>query len=462
MKKIRMFSIFLAFILIFGALNVPVWAAEEDPAVTSGCHSVDAAMTLSSEEKITKTAKAAILYELNSGTMLYAHNPDGKIYPTSMVKMMTVLVALENADPDETVTVTRSMRQQIPIGILGIDLKTEEEISLRDLLYCTMVASATDASVVAAIHVGGSIDGFLQMMNDKAAELGCQNTHYGNVHGLHDENTYTTARDICRITEAALENEDFRAMFSTAKYTVPATNKSEERAIKTTNNMMNEGNSKYYDKRVTGGKTGATDEGGRCLTLTAEKDGMQILCVLMGATPTMAENGSVDAYGSFEESKILIDYAFENFEFRQVFFDGQSLTQYPVSNGASHVVTQATTSISTVLPIDVDETQLKWDYRLSDSNLTAPIEKGQILGAVQVWYGTKCLAQTDMVAMNGVKIAQSPIIPEKPEGAFGGGWLTVLLIILGLAVLAVVGMVGLRVFHIMKHQQRQRRRSRRR
>ncbi|MBE6941450.1 MAG: D-alanyl-D-alanine carboxypeptidase [Ruminococcaceae bacterium] len=461
MKKLRIFPLILTIILMISLLNVPVVATEEDPAVTSGCHSVDAAMTLSTEEKITKTAKAAILYELNSGTMLYAHNPDGKIYPTSMVKMMTVLVALENADPDETVTVTRSMRQQIPIGILGIDLKTEEEISLRDLLYCTMVASATDASVVAAIHVGGSIDGFLQMMNDKAVELGCQNTHYGNVHGLHDENTYTTARDICRITEAALQNEEFRTMFGTAKYTVPATNKSEERAIKTTNNMMNEGNSKYYDKRVTGGKTGATDQGGRCLTLTAEKDGMQILCVLMGATPTMAENGSVDAYGSFEESKILIDYAFENFEFRQVFFDGQSLTQYPVSNGASHVVTQATTSISTVLPIDVDETQLKWDYRLSDSNLTAPIEKGQILGAVQVWYGTKCLAQTDMVAMNGVKIAQSPIIPEKPAGMFGGSWWIVLLIILGLGVLAFVGIVGLRMFHIMKHQQRQRRRSRR-
>ena len=318
------------------------------------------------------------------------------------------------------------------------------------------------ACIEIAKYIAGSEQAFVELMNQKAQELGLTGTNFVNTHGLHDENTYTTARDICRITEAALENEDFRAMFSTAKYTVPATNKSEERAIKTTNNMMNEANSKYYDKRVTGGKTGATDEGGRCLTLTAEKDGMQILCVLMGATPTMAENGSVDAYGSFEESKILIDYAFDSFEFRQVFFDGQSLTQYPVSNGASHVVTQATTSISTVLPIDVDETQLKWDYRLSDSNLTAPIEKGQILGAVQVWYGTKCLAQTDMVAMNGVKIAQSPIIPEKPEGAFGGGWLTVLLIILGLAVLAVVGMVGLRVFHIMKHQQRQRRRSRRR
>ena len=462
MKKLRLFPLILTIILMISLLNVPVVATEEDPAVTSGCHSVDAAMTLSSQEKITDTAKAAVLYELNSGTMLYAYNPDAKIYPTSMVKMMTTLVAVEKADLDEMVTITRSMRHQVPIGILGIDLKTEEEISLRDLLYCTMVASATDASVMVAIHVGGSIEGFLQMMNDKAAELGCQNTHYGNVHGLHDENTYTTARDICRITEAALENEVFRTMFCTADYTVPATNKSEERVIKTTNHMMNEGNSKYYDKRVTGGKTGATDEGGRCLTLTAEKDGMDILCVVMGAKPTLAANGSIEAHGSFEESKVLIDYAFENFEFRQVFFDGQSLAQYPVSNGASHVVTQATTSISTVLPADVDETQLKWNYQLHDSNLTAPVEKGQILGAVQVWYGTKCLAQTDMVAMNGVKIAQSPIIPEKPDGIQGGGWLTILLIILGLVVLAFLVIVGLRAFHIMKYQQRQKRRSRRR
>lgn len=462
MKIMRIFSLFLAIFLLLGTLNVPVLATEGDPAVTNGCHSVDAAMTLSTEEKITETAKAAIVYELNSGTMLYAHNPDGKIYPTSMVKMMTTLVALENADLDEMVIVSRSMRQQVPIGILGIDLKTDEEISLRDLLYCNMVASASDASVIIAMHVGGSISGFLQMMNDKALELGCQNTRYGNVHGLHDENTYTTARDICRISEFALKNETFREIFCTANYTVPATNKSDERVIKTTNHMMNESNSKYYDKRVTGGKTGATDEGGRCLTLTAEKDGMEILCVLMGATPTMASNGSVKAYGSFEESKVLMDYAFENFEFRQVFFDGQSLSQYPVGNGASHVVTQATTSISTVLPADVDETQLKWDYHLSDGNLTAPVEKGQVLGVAQVWYGAKCLAQTDMVAMHAVKIAQAPVIPEKPAKMFGGGWLTILLIIVGLVVLAFLAILGMRMFHIMKYQQRQKRRSRRR
>ena len=461
MKKVRTICLFLAFILMFSGLSVNAGATQSDLAVTSGCHSVNAAMTLSEEEKLTDTAKAVVLYELNSDTMLYTYNPDGKIYPTSMVKLMTTLVALENGNLDDTVTVTRSVLNQVPIGIVGMDLKLGEEISLRDLLYGTMVASATDASVVAAAHVGGSVEGFLQMMNDKAAQLGCQNTHYGNVHGLHDEQTYTTARDIARITEAALENEVFREMFCALEYTLAATNKHEERSITTTNNMMNPQKSKYYDKRVTGGKTGATDAGGRCLTLTAEKDGMEILCVLMGATPTMAANGSIDAYGSFEESKVMVDYAFANFEFRQVFFDGQSLAQYPVANGTSHVVTQAATSASTVMPAQVDESQLKWVYEGASDTVSAPVEKGQKLGTAQVWYGTKCLAVTDMVAMNDVETYQAPVIPEKPD-AHSGSWFMLLLVLAGLVVLGFLGIVALRAFRIMKYQRRQRRRSRRR
>lgn len=457
MKKMRLFSGIMAFFLIISSLLLPVSA---DPAVTSGCHSVDAAMTLSEEDKLVDTAKAVVLYELNSGTMLYTWNPDAKIYPTSMVKMMTVLVALENGDLDEMVTVTRSMRNQVPIGILGIDLKTNEEISLRDLLYCTMVASATDAAVIAAIHVGGSIDGFLQMMNDKAVQLGCKNTHYGNVHGLHDEQTYTTARDIARITEAALENEVFRTMFRTSDYTVPATNKSDERVITTTNHMMNAQNKKYYDMRVTGGKTGATDEGGRCLTLTAEQNGMELLCVLMGATPTVAENGSLSAYGSFEESKVLIDYAFEHYEFRQVFFDGQSLNQYPVEGGASHVVTQAASSVSTVMPVQVEENLLRWVYQENSTTVSAPVEKGQILGTVQVWYGSKCLAQTDMVAMNAVEKYQQPVIPQKPESVFGGSWLLLLLALAGIVVAVFLVILGMRITQIMRYRRKQRRRSR--
>jgi D-alanyl-D-alanine carboxypeptidase (penicillin-binding protein 5/6) len=346
---------------------------------------------------------------------------------------------------------------QVPIGILGAGLTVGEEISLRDLLFSTMVESATDSAVVAAVHVGGGINGFLQMMNDKAAELGCRNTHYGNVHGLHDEETYTTARDIARLTDAALNNEIFREMFQTAKYTMSATNKrAEEWDIITTNHMMNERNSKYYDKRVTGGKTGSTTQGGRCLTLTAEKDGMELLCVVMGAVPTMEANGSVSSYGSFEESKVLLDHSFANYAFRQVFFDGQALAQYPVSNGANHVVTQAAYSVSTVVPKQMEENALRWVYEENSSTLQAPIQKGQKLGQVQVWYGTKCLAQTQMVAMNDVAIQQAPVVPDKPVFADSDSWLLVLGIA-GVVLVAVLVFLGLRSTKAKQRTRRQRR-----
>lgn len=462
MKKFRFLGLLLAFIMLLSAVLLPARASESNLPVTSGCHSVDAAKMLSPAEQKAATAKAVVLYELKSDTMLYAWNPDAKIYPTSMVKMMTALVAIEQGNLDEIVTVSRAVLNLVPIGILGADLKRGEEISLRDLLYATMVASATDASVVVAAHVGGSVEAFLQLMNDKAQELGCYNTHYGNVHGLHDEQTYTTARDIARLTEAALENEVFREMFCTAEYTMAATNKHEERTIKTTNHMINSQNSKYYDKRVTGGKTGATDQGGRCLTLTAEQNGMEILCVLMGATPTFDANGILTAHGSFEESKILLDEAFQSYEYRQVFFQGQSLTQYPVSGGANDVVTQAAASASTILPVDTDVSQLQWVYSTTDATITAPVESGQKLGTVQAWYGDKCLAQADMVAMNAVKPFQAPVVPEKPDqNRDSGRWMAVLMILLVAAGVIGVIILALRVTHIIRRNMRRRRRQNR-
>ncbi|MBE6947828.1 MAG: D-alanyl-D-alanine carboxypeptidase [Ruminococcaceae bacterium] len=463
MKKIRFFCLILSFLLLFTGYSPAVKATSNDLAVTQGCHSVDAAMTLSTEEKLTETAKAVVVYELKSGTMLYHYNPDGRIQPTSMVKMMTALVALEMADLDEEVVVKRKVLDQVAIGSVSAGLKANETISMRDLLYCTMVASANDAAVVIANHIAGSAEAFVDLMNEKAAQLGCKDTHYSNVHGLHDELSYTSARDICRITEAALENELFRTMFCTVDYTVPATNKSEPRKITTTNHMMNPRNLKYYDARVTGGKTGATDKGGRCLTMTAQYGEMELLCIVMGATPTVGDDGNLTAFGSFEESTVLMNYVFENFELRQVFFSGQSLAQYPVENGANDVVTQAVSNISTVLPIEVEQSQLRWVYQNANELISAPVSQGQKLGDVEVWYGNKCLARTDMVAMNAVALKQEFSVPQKPASRkYEGSWTAVLLILLGGVVAVFVGMVVLRAVRIMQHNRRKNRRGRRR
>lgn len=461
MKKIRIFCAILSLLIAFSCLQMPALATETDLSVTNGCNTADAAVTLSDEGKLTETARAAILYELNSDTMIYAWNPDEKIYPTSMVKMMTALVAIENASLTDEVTVTRSALNSVAIGSVSAGLKAGETLSLEDLLYCTMVASANDASAVIAEYVAGSQEAFLQMMNDKAAALGCRGTSYSNVHGLHDEGTYTTARDLCRITEAALENDVFKKLFTTATYKIAETNKSPERTLNTTNYMMKDStNKKYPDERVTGGKTGATDQGGRCLALTAEKNGMNILCIVMGAQPTVADDGSLSAFGSFEESKKLLDFAFDNFQYRQVFFDGQSIAQYPVSGGASDVVTKPADSASTVLPQEIDLASLRWVYQQTAGTITAPVKQGAELGTVQVWYGDKCLAQTHMVAMHDVAVKEAPVIPEHPTGGVDtGNWtlfLTIVGVILGVLLLGFIVLLALRYVRILSRKMRRR------
>ncbi len=467
MRKFSLFCIFLSVLCVVNIAAMPVFATEIDMSVTSGCHSADAAVTLSDEGKLAKTAKAVILYELNSDTMIYAWNPDERIYPTSMVKMMTALVTLENAALTEEVTVTRTALNAVAIGSVSAGLVVGEVLTVEDLLYCMMVGSANDASAVLAEHVAGDQAAFVQMMNEKAAALGCLGTAYTNAHGLHDEGTYTTARDLCRLTEAALENEVFKTLFTTATHTVPATNKSAERVVTTTNYMMKDSDHKKYpDERVTGGKTGATNQGGRCLTLTAEGNGMNILCIVMGAKPTVAEDGSLTAYGSFEESKALLDVVFEKYEYRQIFFAGQSISQYPVAGGASDVVTQPADSASSVLPVELDMTALRWDYQQTVGAISAPVQQGSELGTVQVWYGTKCLAQTQMVAMHDVPVKESPVVPERPAGANGGGVVGILLtvagVIAGLLVAAILVLLAIRYTRIMLRTMRRRKKRRRR
>lgn len=446
MKIFKRFCIFIGALLILSSLAAPVAAVGTDQSVASGCHSADAAIALSDSEQLAETAKAVILYERNSDTLLYAWKHDERIYPSSMVKIMTALVAYEEADLSQEVIVTNRALSYVEIGSVSANLKAGERLILKDLMYCMMVASANDASTVIAEHVGGTQDRFIELMNRKAAELGCTGTHFSNVHGLHDEDTYTTARDVCRIVDAALDIPVLKEMFTAETYTVPATNKTEEpREIWTTNYMMSTHSvKKYIDERVTGGKTGATDEAGRCLVATSEGKGMEILSIVMGAEPEYEENGlALKRFGSFEETAVLLDYAYANYEYRQIFYEGQAVSQFPVENGTNGVIARPALSASTVLPAGIDVEKLTWIYGNTSASFTAPVEKGQVLSNVQVWYGSKCLAQTDLVAMNDVPVRQeeqeqnTPVQKEDEQKSEGiPQWVII-------AVCAVVGIVAL-------------------
>lgn len=461
MKITRIFCLLLVFCLVFSA--IPATQAVNTPP-GNRCYGTDATSPLDESGKLVSTAKAVIVYELTSDTMVYTYNPDDTIYPASMVKIMTALIALEQGSLDETVTASRTAVDSVKPGSVKAGIQPGEQLTLRDLLYCLMVPSANDAAAVIAEHIAGSQEDFIVMMNQRARELGCTGTHYSNVHGLHDADTYTTARDICRLMDYALENEVLKQMFETKIHTIPATNKSPERTIHTTNYMMStEQVKKYYDSRITGGKTGHTDKAGRCLAATAKVGNMELLTIVMGAKATYEENGiNLVSFGSFEETAQLLDYTGEKYTLRQLFSQGQPIAQFDVVNGAHDASVGPQETLFAVLPKDAADSDLRWDYEAAA--LTAPIAQNQAVSSLQVWYGNKCIAQTSLVSINAVPVYAAPIVPEitLPETDDNGSW-TSLIVIVG-AVLALFVLYFLFLIlrrSIQNAAQRKRRRRRR-
>lgn len=407
MRYIRIIALILVLIMCF---HIYALAAEDesDTAITNGCHSLDASMTYLGAKSITENVCSAIVYETNSGTLMYSLNADDKVYPSSLTKILTALIAVEKGDLQDVITVTQDVLDTVPYYAASAELVADEKITLSDLLYCMMVGSANDAAAVIANHISGSQNAFVKDMNAYANAVGCTGTQFVNVHGLHDEEQFTTTRDMARILEKAVENDDFLTYFSAVHYNVPATNKSEMRELSSGNFLMNIDNLQIYqDTRVTGGRTGTTEDGARCLASLAEQDSMRLICVVMGSESTFADNGSTLTYGSFKETSALLDAAFDGYMVAQILFENQVLQQCQVSNGKNDVVLGALASVYSVLPTDTSISDLS--YRLKDdtSLLAAPISSGQIISTVEVWYGNLCVGQSELVAMNAVDAAST-------------------------------------------------------
>ncbi|MDO4521949.1 MAG: serine hydrolase [Eubacteriales bacterium] len=249
-------------------------------------------------------AGAAIVMEEHTGAILFGKNIEKQEYPASITKIMTTLLALEKGNLSDTVTFSENAVYSIEYGSSHLGLTEGEQLSLEDCLYGIMMASANEISNAVAEHIGGDIDTFVQMMNDRAAELGCTNTHFVNVHGLHDENHYVCAKDMALITQAALKIEKFREIISTVEYHFDETNLVDEKRYFMNHHKMIVPEEEMLDKDCIGGKTGFTDEAGNTLVTAAQRDGLEVIVVIL------KENG---LYESYHETKKLLDYTFENF-----------------------------------------------------------------------------------------------------------------------------------------------------
>ena len=247
-----------------------------------------------------------ILMEESTGTILYEKNSDEAHYPASITKIMTTLLALENGNLSDMVTFSDDAINNTEGS--GIARDYGEQITLEQCLYGVMLELANECAYAVAEHVGGTVENFVDMMNAKAKELGCTNTHFANPHGLQDENHYTTAHDMALIAQAAYQNETFRIIIGTKMYTIPPTNKhAEETVLRNHHDMLctyHNANRKYLYPYCVGGKTGYTATANSTLVTYAEKDGMTLICVVMN---TQSPNQFIDTVNLF-------DYAFDNFQ----------------------------------------------------------------------------------------------------------------------------------------------------
>ena len=328
-------------------------------------------------ENLNIFSDAAILIDSNSGKTLYEKNSTKKVYPASTTKILTAILAIENIENlQEITTVNYSAISVIPSGYSSAYLSEGEEISLEYVLQAFLIHSANEAGNVLAEHVSGSIEKFVELMNQKLKEIGCKNTHFVNTNGIHDENHYTTAEDMAIIARYCMKNQTFRKIVAMKSCTIPKTNKSDERYYKNTNDLVNP-SSEYYLKECIGIKTGYTTPAQNCLISACNKDGLELIAVVLGS-PRIDSGKSTRNLDSIE----LYNYGYKNYASKKIASKGDTIYNVKVKNG-----TKETKNLDLIIQNDVNtlvsinSENVTYSIKLND-NLSAPIGINTVLGTI--------------------------------------------------------------------------------
>lgn len=324
MIKIKVKKIILAFSLVLYVMTSSLGqvVSAEDNASSGGM--VEATAEYPSEPDI--YGKSAILIDADTGAILYEKNSYDKMYPASITKIMTGLLAVENCSLGEMVTYSANAINSIPYDASRYGVVPGEMVTLRDSLYMLILCSANEVAIGLAEHVAGTEEEFAKMMTERAKEAGALNTNFVNASGLHDDNHYTTAYDMAMITKEALKNPSFAQVLLSNTYWISPTNKvATENQIWHTHRMLVNTRADYY-QYAKGGKTGYTDQAGRTLVTFASKDGMNLICVVL-----MSDTENV-----CNDTKRLFEYGFNNFKKVNASSDetrfGQSHDSYFIAN----------------------------------------------------------------------------------------------------------------------------------
>ncbi len=349
-------------------------------SVMIGCFSVGADAV--SEDAIQIKAKSAVLMDASTGEVLYSFNENEKLYPASVTKIMPLLLFMEALDSgkislEDTVTASPTAASK---GGSQIWLKEGEQMTVDELLRATAIASANDACTALGEHIAGSEVGFVKMMNDRAKELGMTNTNFVNCSGLDDDTTehLTTAYDIALMSKELLFHDRIKT-YTTVW--MDSLRKGETQLVNT-NKLV-----RFYSG-TTGLKTGTTSKAGYCLSASAERDGLHLIAVVMGA-----ENST----DRFEGAKAMLDWGFANFETVTPQIDSSLFSQVEVLRGVTESIRPVITGVVPLTLKAGEKSKIKTEISLSE-NVEAPIEKNQTLGTVTLKIDDKEIARYNLVS----------------------------------------------------------------
>ena len=256
------------------------------------------------------SAESAIVMDVQSGAILYQKNMDKRQYPASITKVMTAMLAIENSSLSETVTYSRNAVTNLESGASNIEIKPGEKLSMEDSLYGILLMSANEACNGVAEHVGGTIENYVNMMNERAKELGCTNTHFANTNGLWMKDHYTTAHDMALISRQAYKNPTFAKITGTKRYNTKKTNKTGVRPLHNHHGMLYASNfPQYLYEYCVGGKTGYTSKCRYTLVTYAKKNNMTLVSVIM-----RAPNSPWTEPNEYTDTTKILNYCFENYK----------------------------------------------------------------------------------------------------------------------------------------------------
>jgi len=377
-------------------------------------------------------AASYVLTDISTGRILESKEPDTKRYPASTTKIMTAILALEYGDLDQEMTASEEAIRDLGFDGSNAGIEVGQKMKMEKLLEALLVASANEAANILAENLAPTREDFIELMNQKAVELGAANTHFANTNGLYDSKHYTTASDMAKIACYAMKNADFKKIVCMKSVEMPANVHNKKKYILySTNNLL------YYSSdyfTICGIKTGYLSQSGHNLVSSAyNEDGMQLVSVIFGSTEGV--NGRTD----FTNSYNLLKYGFTNYSFKTVVYSGSVITSIPVIDSSSGNDLNLVASAPLICAMPKDEATWHIIKDISvNSNIKAPVKKGDVLGTVTISSNGILVKKLDLIAQNAVEKSFLANVRDFFGGIFKSGIFMNILIFIIVAALAII------------------------